>query len=206
MQEQRRRQEPGDQIPQVNDLVEIVQLAGVVEREQDEAGQAQQEKVQGARGAAAAEVHEQPDRQIHGADRVLIEDGGIAFGLADDDVARHFDAVVQDLVLDLLPGAEARQNGGDIERAFDRQVGDRDQAVAFMDSGLLAGTSGGDVDGDYGGILAVALALIEPGDAVVGQVEFVLLLKIDGSGDHRRDGDDHQQRADELLPQFLHDT
>ena len=206
MQEQCGRQESRHQISQINDFVEIVQLARVVEREQDEAGHAQDEKVQRARSASAAEVDEQSDGQIHGADRVLIKDGGIALGLADDDVAGDLDAVVQNLVLDFFPGAEPRQHRRDIQRALDGEVGDRNQAVALMDSGLLAGTSGGDVDRDHGRILAGALALIEPGDAVVGQVEFVLLLKVDGSGNHGRHGDDHQQRTDELLPQFLHRT
>src|SRR6185369_112391 len=102
MQEQGGRQEPGYKIPQVDHFVEVVQLAGVVEGEQNETGHAQDEKMQRARGASAAEVYEQSDGEVYGADGVLIEDRRIALGFPDDDVARHLDAVVQNFVLDFF--------------------------------------------------------------------------------------------------------
>jgi hypothetical protein len=74
VQEQSRRQIPRHDVPQVNHLVEIVQLAGVMERVEDKTRHAHQEEVQRARSVAAAEIHKQSDRQIDRADRVLIEE------------------------------------------------------------------------------------------------------------------------------------
>ncbi len=171
-----------------------------MEGEQDKARHAQNEEELRARSAAAPEVYEQPDRQINGADGVLIKDGGVAIGLADDHIGWNFDAVVQYLVLDFFPRAQPRQHRRDIQRPLNRQIGNRYQAIALMDSGLLAGAVAGDENCYNGRILISALALIEPGNAIIGQVKFVLLLKVDGSRNDGRNGDDHQQRANELLP------
>src|ERR1022692_2476609 len=65
MQEQRGSQEPSHQVPQVHDLIEIVQLARIVESEQDKAGHTQDEKVLGARSASPPEIHEQTDGQVN---------------------------------------------------------------------------------------------------------------------------------------------
>ncbi len=44
---------------------------------------------------------------------------------------------------------------------------------------------------------------IDPRYAVFGQVKLALLLEIQGGSNHRGHGEDHQQRADELLLEFL---
>jgi len=108
------------------------------------------------------------------------------------------------LVLDFFPGTEPRQNSRDIQRPLDSEVGNRYQPVTLMDSGLLTRAAAGDVDRHYSRILVGALTLVKPDDAVVRQVKFVLLLKVDGGRYYSRNGDNHQQRTNELLPQFLH--
>ena len=67
-----------------------------------------------------------------------------------------------------------------------------------MDTGYLRGTVRRNMDRDWPHDSRGNL-LIFPGDAVVGQPELSLLLKINGCRDHRRDGDDDQQRVDQLL-------
>ncbi len=111
---------------------------------------------------------------------------------------------MQNLVFDLLPGSQAGEHRRDIESPLNGEAGDRDQVVVDVDSGLFARAARGDVDRDYGRIAAFALRLIGPRDAVVGQVELALLLKVDGRGNHGGDSEDHQQRADELLLQLFH--
>ena len=61
-----------------------------------------------------------------------------------------------------------------------------DQFGRDLLSRLLTGASGGDVDCHNGRVLLVTLALIEPCHPIVRQMEFVLLLKIDRSSNHRR--------------------
>ena len=61
MQEECRSQESRHQVSQVHHLIEIIQLSRVVEREQHEAGYAQNKKVQCTRCASAPKIDEQAD-------------------------------------------------------------------------------------------------------------------------------------------------
>src|SRR6185369_15008302 len=138
---------------------------------------------------------------INRADGVLIKDGGVAIGLADDQVGGNLHPVVQYLVLDFFPGTEPRQHRRNIQRPLDREIRDRYQTIALMYPSLFTWALRSDKYRHHRRILADSLALIEPSDAVVRQVKFVLLLKVDGSRNDGRHGDDHQQCTDELLPQ-----
>ena len=80
---------------------------------------------------------------------------------------------------------------------------DRDQNVALVDARFFAGTVR-EHENSHHLLPLVPPALVQPGDAVIGQVELALLLEIDRRGDHRRNRDNHQQRADELLLKFPH--
>ena len=91
---------------------------------------------------------------------------------------------MKNFVLDFFPGTEPRQHRRDIQRPLNREIGDRYQPVALMDSGFFAGAVPRDEYRYHRRILVSALALVEPGDAVVRQVKFVLLLKVDGSGNY----------------------
>src|SRR5580704_15370652 len=90
MQEQRGSQKPSHYIPQVDDLVEIVQLAGIVEGRQDETCQAQEIEMQRPRRISAPEIYKQADRQVYRAHGVLIENGRVAFSFADADLHRKW--------------------------------------------------------------------------------------------------------------------
>ena len=88
MQEDRRRKDTGRDIAPVNDLVEIIQFARVVERRENKAHQAEQQEVQRFRRVAAAEINKQSDREIRQADQILVIEAVIRSPLADDDCAR----------------------------------------------------------------------------------------------------------------------
>src|ERR1019366_8292540 len=63
MQEHRGRQQAGHQVPEINHLIEVVELAGIVKAQRDEARQTQNIKVPGLVRAAPPEVDEQPDNE-----------------------------------------------------------------------------------------------------------------------------------------------
>ena len=67
MQEHGGRQQARHQVSEIDHLVEIVELAGVVEAERNETRQAENIKMLRLLRAAAPEVDEQPDHQVRGA-------------------------------------------------------------------------------------------------------------------------------------------
>jgi hypothetical protein len=86
-------------------------------------------------------------------------------------------------------------------RAADLHAVNGDEAVAFVDPGLLGGASRSDVGSHGNGLIRrwptgrrpVGHHPIHPGDAIVGPVDLTLLLEIERRSDHCRHGDDHQQ-------------
>ena len=133
----------------------------------------------------------------------MVVQGGVPLSLADYDVRDYFRAVMHDLVIRLLPRTESCQHGGDIDCPCNGVVCNRNQPVATVDSGFLPGAGGRNVDGHHL-IAQSGTHSINPGHPVIGQMELVLLLEIDGGGNERSYGEDHQKRADELLFKLLH--
>ncbi len=128
MQEQSGRQEPRHHVADVNDLVEIIQLAGVVEGGEDKARKAEHVEMQRARGVAAAKIDEQADRDIDHGDGVLIVDRRIAIGFAGDDLdVERLTAITADQVLGVAPGTQGRQSLGRFDGAADAEALDRNQ-------------------------------------------------------------------------------
>ena len=151
VQKQGRRQKTGHHIAQINHLVEIIQLSGIMEGREDETRQAQQEKVQGPGSVAPPEIYKQSDREIDDADRVLIEDGRIAVRLTHDHIRRDLDPVVQNFIFGLPPSAQPCQNLRGFEGVVDVDPLDRNQGVAFVNSGFLRRTSRRDIRRDHRG-------------------------------------------------------
>jgi hypothetical protein len=106
MQEHGRRHEAGDQVPEIDHLIEIVQLAGVVKTERDEARQTQNIKVPGLVRAAPPEVDEQPDDEIRGPHRVLIQDPPVQRLLRHYQGGCQFHTPALHAVLRAAPGAD----------------------------------------------------------------------------------------------------
>ena len=104
-----------------------------MERRHDEAGQAQQKEMQRPRSAAAAEIHEQPDGEIHRSHRVLVKHRGVAVRLGDADRVNDFHgriALVQHRVLSAAPRSQAGLDFGGVDGALDFDALDRNQLVA----------------------------------------------------------------------------
>ncbi len=174
------------------------------------------------------EVDEQPNGQIQHADGVLVVNGRIAIRLAHDHVSRDLYVSVQDLVVGFAPGAQPGEDFGSFDGPVDGQPVDRNQRVAHVDTGLLTGASGDHVNrhGTFaipGGAVRRVLGrggragrsltrtgwsvhpgLIHPRNAIVGQVEFPLLLEVDARGNHRRQRHRYQHGAHELLLKLPH--
>ena len=198
MQEQHGSEITRNYVAQIDDLVEIVQLAGVVEGGQNKAGQAQQEEMHGARRGTAAEINKQPDGQVHRAVGIKIEERRIAFGLRDNDVVLDLlaMAVVKDRILRRLPCAQPCQNLGRLQRILNLDAFNREQNVMRMQPRFGARTAGLHTQRDYANRLAGRL--IDPDHAIIGQMVLVLLIEIEPCGNDSRNGHDHQQGADEL--------
>jgi len=208
MQEQGRRQQARNHIADVDRRVEGVQLAGVVERVEDEARQAQQVEVQRLRSAVAAEEHEQPDDQVGRADQVLPVERAVAVGVGHDHFGGDFDPAALQRVDGLAPDAGPEQQlhhvdglaHGDRGRVLDG--GDPQQDIAAADAGAVGGPAGLHINSHHPRS-APRLRRIHPGGAVFRQVKTHLLLVVDAGADHRRQGQHHQQCAKELAFQSL---
>ncbi len=202
MQEHGRSQIPRHHVPQVDHLVEIIELARVVERHPHERSHAQQEEMRRPRSAPAPQVHKHPDRQVHRAHRVQEKQRPVPRSLADHDVGRDLHPPVQDLVFGLAPGPERRQH---LRRVAGRRRLESlhgNQRVAHMDAGRFRRAPRSHMHRHRTRDARDVLVL--PGHAVVGQAELPLLLKVDRSGDDGRHGHDHQQRTLELFAQLSH--
>ncbi len=209
MEEKRGRQPPGDQISPVDDLVEVVELAGVVKAGKDEGDQAEQEEVPRLLRAAAAKIYKEPDGEIGRPHQILKIDRRIVRGLAHDDFGGELDAVsAHDIVL-RRPGAHARQNARDIQSLCNRGGVDPDQHVAGVEAGFLGASAPGDaigtdrVNGVRGSGSSEVGSGVDPGDSVVRQPEPVNLLKIHCRGDDGGDRNHRQHRRGDLKFQLL---
>src|SRR5262245_24832776 len=112
MQKYRWSQQAGGHIREVDHLVERVQLAGVMERREDERDQAENVKVQRLVRTAAPEIDEQPDHQVGDSYQIKIGNSRIFGHFSDDQRGFELDAPSRDLVLGLVPRADTYQQLG----------------------------------------------------------------------------------------------
>jgi len=190
VQEDGRREQPGQHIAVVHGLVETVQLPCVVERGQDERRQAEGIKVQRARRIPAPEEHEQPHSQVHQADHVLpVQRRVVPKSCSDDERRFKLDALPPQHIRGLVPRAHADQNLADVDRPLDRVAGYLHDNVAAADPNAIRGAPGSDVERLH------RAASVHPRDTIVGEFESALLLKVDERGHRRCHREDHQQRA-----------
>ena len=134
MQEHGRRDQPGHQIAEVDDLIERIQVAGVVEAEKNEGGQAENIEVPRLVRAAAPEIDEQPDQQVC---RAHHDTGTPPRGPGAARATTRwldFDAAALDLVLRLAPRPDAHQHLGHVGGLLDGDAVDGEQAVADVDA------------------------------------------------------------------------
>ena len=188
MQEDGGREQAGGHVAEVHHLVEGVELARVVESQEDERSQAENVKVLCFVRAAAPEIDEQADDQVRKADRVLIQHGAIHRHLADNQALNgDLDAAAHHQVVGLLPDPYIHQRLGDFYGFADIQAPDTLQAVALVDAGFAGRAVGRNIQRLH------ARGAIDPDHSVFGQVELVLFLKVDDrrhSGGECEDGED----------------
>ena len=86
---------------------------------------------------------------------------------------------------------------------LDRNAVNRDQFVAEVDLGLIAGTAGANVD-RQDVARPVRVASIGPSHPVVGDLELAQLLEVDDGSNDRRGAQHQQQSIRELASQAAH--
>ena len=172
MQEHGGRQQARHQVAEINHLVEIVELAGVVEAQRNETRQAQNIKMPRLLRAAPPEVDEQPDHQVSRPHRVLVEDRPVQRLLGHHQRRGQFHAAALQPILRLAPCADAYQDLGHIRGLFDRDAVDIQQPVGLVDAGIPARAAGFHVQRFH------AALPVHPDHAIFGQAEAVLLLKV----------------------------
>ena len=197
MQEQGGRQEARHQVPEINHLVEIVELAGVVKAQRDEAGQAQNIKVPGLLRAAPPEVDEQPDDQVRGPHRVLVDDRPVQRLLRHHQGRRQFHAAALQPVLRPAPRADPHQHLGHIRGLLDLDPVDVQQAVGAVDPGIQARTRRFHVQRFH------AALPVYPDHTVFRKPEPVLLLKVNERRHAGRKREDGEDRGGQLELEFL---
>ena len=198
VQEDGGREQAGGDVGKVDELVEIVELAGVVETGQDERNQAEDVEMAGLGCVQPAEINEQSDGQVGDADNVLVETGRIGYRLADDHLGFGFHVMAAEDVLGAGVGAQPDQDLGDLDGAFDGRAVDADQNVARADAGVFGRTVALDVERHN------AFAALNPGDTILGELETHLLLEVDARANDRRHRQDDEDNADELALPVLH--
>ena len=106
MQEQRRLQHPGDDVAPVDRPVEVVQLAGVLERIRDERDQAENVEMRGAWRRPAAQQNVNTDAQINqGNQPQRIVQGAVGRNQNDVGIERH--RIADQRISSLRPNAGA---------------------------------------------------------------------------------------------------
>ncbi len=117
MQEQSRRQQARAHVPEVDDLIESVELAGVMKTEEHERSQTENIEMQRLLRTAPAEIHEQPDNEVRRAHQVLIHHGPVQRNLAHDYFSDiEFQVAALDVVRSREPGRQVSQDLGHVQR------------------------------------------------------------------------------------------
>ncbi len=145
MQEHGRRHQAGGQVAEINDLVECIELPGVVEAKEHERGQAQNIKVPRLLRAAAAEINEQADHQVGKSDQVLVGDGQIQGHFPHDDSGVEVHAAAADVIDGLAPRPDAHQHLSDVGGILDGNSVDQRQPITGMHPGIGSATGRRDV-------------------------------------------------------------
>src|SRR6266852_1135871 len=115
MDENHRREHTGGYISPIDQLVEIIQFASVVEAKEDERDQTENVKVLCFIGTAAPEVNEQSNREVGEPDKVEVVHRRVWLDVGDDDRHLDFDAATPHQIIGFVPRPDANQDLCDIE-------------------------------------------------------------------------------------------
>src|SRR5579875_324973 len=157
----------GGEITPIDEFVEGVQLARVVETAGDERHETEQDEVERFGGAGSAVIDEQANCQIEEANRVLVIERGIARALFDKNmVLLEVDAIPAERVGGLSKRRDLPERFRNVEGIVDRKTADPEELVAEVDIGLIARTARRDINSDDPVVSSRTFA-IDPGDAIV---------------------------------------
>ena len=189
MQEQRRLQQPGDDVRPVDDPVEIVELAGVVEGVKDERDQAENVEVRTLGRGPASEQNVHADAEVDQRDQ---PQSGVerAIGGSQDQRSFHRHALPHQRVGGLGPNADAIELPLQAADVGDVPAFDGNQLIAGLDAGLLAGTVYIDALGPQ------VAAGFDPPNAVVRSNIFTVFLEIDPGKGNRRNAKKHETNCE----------
>ena len=200
MDEERRLDQPGHRIAPVNDLIERVQLAGIMETVKDERGQTENVEMNRSRRAPPAHENEKPDEEVEQRSDAQIILNRRRIGLRGGDY-RGFKrpAIAPHLVTDLGPRPRTEQYPGHIRRAMNRDAADGLHIVALPNSRFRSRGVGYYMPGHH------ALRRLHPRDAVIGKNVAGTLLEIqDGKNDRRKREKREHDRPKPHLKAIVH--
>ena len=182
----------------VNFPIEGIQLARVMKGAKDKRGQAEQIKVDRAPSVPATDENEKADEEVEQADdaQVILERERLGSGRRDHGCIENAVLTI-DLIAGARPDAPSPEALDDVDGARHRLTVDGNQHIAEPYSGSF--TWG--VRGYYSRMNS--LRAVEPGDAIVRNVEGKALLEIHDSKDNDRDRQQHKQQGTQLGPDCL---
>ncbi len=186
VQEQRRLQQPRDYVGPVHNPVEVVELAGVVERIENERYQAENVEVRALGRSPASQQDIQADAQVNQRDQ---PQSAVKRPIGGSQNQRRFyrDTLANQRVVGFRPHADAIQlpfHSTDISHIA---AANGQQPVAGLDSSFLAGAIGIDPLGAQMG------AIFYPPNAIVGSKNFTLFLEINPG---ENDGGNAEERQE----------
>ena len=187
----------GDDVAPIHHLVEIVQLAGVVERRKHERGQAQEVEVQrpSARPPRRNKRTARPPgmRRRRGTGR---KPSGVGQALPMTSFGRSVKLLLPSRtrstdIRRAKPRLQADEHLGHIGRRVDAHAFDSEQSIPRLDAVALRGAVFVDMQGNHR-VPVARLWAVHPRDSILREPEafFVLeiLLEVDQRGNHRGDG------------------
>ena len=116
----RRSQDAGHHVAEINDLIEGIQLTGVMETGENKRSQAKNVEVLRLVCATAAKINKQSNNQVGHSDHVLIRDGPILGNFADNDRGFEIHAAPMHDIFGLIPGADPHQHLRNLRRLGNR--------------------------------------------------------------------------------------
>ena len=192
------RGDKGGGLGPVNFPIEGIQLARVMKGAKDKRGQAEQIKVDRAPSVPATDENEEADEEVEQADdaQVILERERLRSGRRDHGCIENA-TLAADLITGARPDAESPEALDDVDGARHRLTVDGNKHIAGFYSGAL--TWGG--RGYYSRVNS--LRTVEPGDAIVGNVEGKALLEIHDSENSDSDRKQHKYQGTQLGPDCL---
>jgi len=183
MEEEGRGEEASNDITPIDDLVECVELASVMETGVDERAEAEEEEVPGLGCAFSPEVDKEADAKVGEANGGQVVKGTLGTVLLYTDGLLDFNVLFVEVVVDSKPSLTKKKEG-DIVRFLDFNITNAIEDFPAVDTGAFAGGAFFDVESDNV-VVAVGRSTVYPHDSISGEDIRELLAEVYGCGDER---------------------